>query len=431
VSYDWSIVGYGSHPIPGDPDTVLSSASAFRSTGEHITSAARSLEQLEAGDNRSEALSKILTNAHEVAGSLLQAVDRYYEASEALRTYGPIMAKAKAQAEAALQAAATARSQQQHAASNAHNLYEGARASQDPLQRDEFLAAYHHARAQAEDAAGSLAAAKARIEEAIQMRNAAGDHAASRLHVAISGKDINDTILDKVSDVWDDLVELGKDLYENFPAIKALVDTIAAIGKWIWDNIETIAVVLTVLSFLLGWVPFLGQALFVLARVANLIALVKSAVNMGGQFAKGVRTGDFSEFFIAAGMFVAFWGAGKLIGRAFGDLAKKPLTSLKMSTSHRFGTGVTNQIVADVKKPSTLRQVGAFLDLVEQPGSEMAQIDALIDNMRLTRPYYANFDVMALKLGEELAKEAVEVGGEMINIQLHQLVYLTEQGAVR
>jgi hypothetical protein len=355
---DWTSVGLHSHPIPGDPAVVQATAGAFRQTATRLGDAANGLRRLDSTETESLAVTKLLSNAREVAGLLELALDRYDVAADALAAYGPVQAEAKAKAEAAVRDAMTARGVHDRAAANANNLRLGAMTTIDPQQRQDFLQAYHQAKAQAADASSSYESARARVLGAIEERDRAAAHATRQISGAIADREINDDLFDQLGELWEGVKDLAAEVAKS-PLLKAAIDAAIAAATWVWENIDLIVLVLTVVAFAISWVPVLGQvavAIALAARVAVTIAKVIHAAKFAIAVAKGVRTGDYRDLVKEGAMLLLGKalgkGANKLVEKGMAQVGKKAVQglikeSVKQTRSYRtanntlFGGGKT------------------------------------------------------------------------------------------
>jgi len=411
---DWSSVGFHSHPIPGDPAAVQATASAFRETASRLSEAANGLRRLDSAETESLAVTKLLSNAREVAGLLELALDRYDVAADALAAYGPVQAQAKATAEAAVRDAMTARGLHDRAATNASNLRLGAMTTIDPQQRQDFLQAYHQAKAQAADASSSFESAKARVLGAISDRDRAADHAARQVSGAIANREINDDLFDQLGELWEGAQQFAADIVANNPLLKAVVDAAITAAKWVWDHIEQISLVLKVASILLGWVPFLGPALIILSRIADVVALIKAATTLAGSFAHGVQTGDFSGFLVGATLTVVTFG----IGRGIGKVAKADLSGVSKRAFDRTvsGQGFTKAVASVGRSHHPVNKGLSFLTLADESGSIHRTTDSLIDTLKQGHQPYADLvrDKIVVDLATSEANDIIGIGAGMV-----------------
>ena len=226
--YDWGSLGFHGNQLPGDPGVVADTATAFRSTADHLSLASRSLRRLDSSsDTCSEAVEKIVRKANDVADVLDRVYARYADASGALSAYAPVLALAQQQAEQALRGATQARHDHDVASNNAAQARAHALATVDPAQRQEFLQHYYAQRARAESASSSLDHARAVILQAMSDRDDAANRAAGQINDVIEDQNgLNDGLRDHLGEVLHDLKDLAAYVYEHDPLLKALVDGI-------------------------------------------------------------------------------------------------------------------------------------------------------------------------------------------------------------
>lgn len=321
--YDWSPVGYGSHPVPGDSSEVLRGAREFRATEGYLRSAAQGLAALESGtETESKAIDALDSDMRDLISVLWSALDRYDRAADALTTYAPIMLRAQEDAERALQAAANSRQDYERAASTANDLRRQTMYTFDPDQRRELLEGYNRAKGQASYAQADYLDAKGKIEDAVDMARAAGDRAADAIQSAISNKDLNDSLLDKLKEIGVAVVNIATD------ALKALGNGIKA---WFddelgWEILDWIALGLTaagIAALLIGIVfpPALavGAILLGVSKVLGVVSGIRSAYLGFGALMKGQWLDAGIHFGTAA---LAGFGLSK-IGKFGGKLIKK------------------------------------------------------------------------------------------------------------
>ena len=415
VCYDWSPVRYASHPIPGDPELVASSATAFHRTSDHLREAASGLRRLDGADLDSDATRALWSNAREVAGLLEQAFDRYEQAAGALAGYAPVLARAKADAEAALQAATSASRDYSRSSSQANSMLEGANSTIDPVQRQEFLSAFHQAKAHAENADANVHAARARIEAAIRDRDAAATRAAAQIHDTVSGRELNDDLMDQLRELYDNIRQFTSDLLANNPILKAFVDLMKSAALWVWEHIGEIALGLQIASLLLGWVPVLGQVLAVLAGIAKALALVKSLVDLGPAISTGLSTGDWSGFatealVLGAGLLVSK-GISKGLSKFFDAKRFAPLVKARdrVVVNQGFDKAYAGFNSTNATRFPSIKQ---YLGLSHAPGSRQAITDNLIDQLKGGGLYARDIQHSAFTI--DLAEGAANVVADQI-----------------
>ncbi len=301
-NYDWSPLGVWGDPVPGDPAYIARRAGSMRTSADAMLSAAHNLRRLEAPSTCSEAITKILVQSTKTAELLSEAGARYHSAATALSAYAPALTSAQAESLAALQQAGPSRATEQAAYKKSLGLYWQAKATLDPVEREHLIHQYHRAKAQQDQASGSLNAAKARLHEAIESRDAAAVRAADSVDAASTGGKLNDSAWDKFADF-----------------VEPLVDAVDKVGAWIWKHIDEISLVLTIAAIALAWVPGLNAVLAGLAMGARVLSAAKAGYALVAGVAQGLRTGQWGGAAMgAAGLLLSIVG-----GKAVGTLAKK------------------------------------------------------------------------------------------------------------
>jgi len=172
-----------------------------------------------------------------------------------------------------------------------------------------------HERQQLED---ELATAKKIWDDAETSKNHAAEQARSAIVEVVSGSRVHGL----KDSTWDKFKYYAGKAYEVFKIICDIAG---------------------VLSIFLGWVPFLGQALLVLAAVGALLSVVEAAVNVA------TGEGGWGDLFLAAGMAVLTIFGGKLLalgadavkGRAVLTLAERVGPSAARATE-----GVGSELTA-------------------------------------------------------------------------------------
>ncbi len=326
VCYDWSALGYHEDPIPGDPEQVEATAKSYASTSDTILQVSDYLAKLDGNGQQSLTITALKARSRELSGQLQSVSTRYTETAAALRYYAPELRAAQAIADAAISAGGPAESRRKSAKGNADSIWWGWKTTLEPAQATQFEESYFLAKSQADSAAADVAAAKTKILEAIHRRDTAADAAKSMIHSAIENSPVTDTVLDTFKEVFD----------------KA-VDILTKVGQWVWDNIDTIALVLTIAAAVTAFIPglnvispFLAGA----ARIANVISKVKAAVNTAKAVVKAVTTGDVSDLVAVGATYVAGKALGKLtglvtkpLGKAAGTMYGKALHAANKETS--------------------------------------------------------------------------------------------------
>ena len=311
--YDWSPLGLPADPAPGDPDLVQSQAAVLRGSAQSISEAAANLRSIQGADGvKSLAIAKIMVKADELAGQLDQASTRYQGAGDALAGYVPALRHAQSESVAALNAAASAGPTEKAAYQESLGHWWAAKTSLDPVDREEAIARFHKSNAKREHAKAELAAAKAKLQKALEQRDQAAEIAAGQIDVANKASGLNDS-------AWDKFLHF----------IQPAVDVVVTAGKWIWDNIDMISTVLNILAPVLGPIPVLGPVVGALAAVAGALALIKGAYTTLSAVGQGIQTGNWGPAILA--------GATLILTSKLGGVGKKAVGSLASSLGAKAG----------------------------------------------------------------------------------------------
>ncbi len=305
--HDWSLLGYGSDPIPGDPDAVEAAAKSYASTSDTILQVSDYLANLDGSGQQSKTITALKARSRELSGQLQNVSTRYSETAAALRYYAPELRAAQEIADAAFAQGEPAERERKEAAQNAWNLWSGWKVTLEPSQAKQFEDSYYLAKHQAENAKHNVDAAKTKIQEAIRRRDDAANAAKSMISTAINNSPVTDSLLDKFKEVFDKGVEI-----------------LTNVGKWIYDNIDTISLVLTIAATVVAFIPGLNviaPALFFLSKVATVISKVKSVITVVKSIVTAVKTGDFSGLVASGAAALAGMAVGKLGGAIAGKLA--------------------------------------------------------------------------------------------------------------
>ena len=328
--YDWSVVGFSSHPIPGDPSDVSVTARMFGRTADNLETASAGLKSMGRGGQTSEAIDKAVDNAHELASQLELACDRYRVAGGALSTYAGVLERAQRQAEEALQSASTAAAEGQQARQRANDLWWGAKTTFDDHERGEFLRYYHESTAAAESAESNLAAARARIQDAINDRDTAAEKAKGSINHVIAGRDLNDSITDKIGQFWKDSKGFLREVF---------------------DVLDIIGTILTAIGLVLLVTPAapIGGAFLGAAQLVGKVGLIGHILL---DIDEGVETGDWSALRDTGASAVVSVLLGRVIGKR---ITKGVFRGLAKSSQQRTGGygGVTKALTGKEPLPPT------------------------------------------------------------------------------
>ena len=343
---DRSPLGYSSDPVPGDAAHVAASGKSWASSADTIQDAAVNLTRLESPGTCSEAITKIMNEAHTIAGQLASVQDRYRVGSQALLAYAPVLERSQQVSLEALSAATQAKNRAHEAHARAQNYADQARGSTDQVQASHYIEAVQRENNVVTGANGDLASARSRLLEAIHDRDSAADSAANRINDAVNGSPVNDS-------AWDKFQELAA----------PVVEVLKNIGKWIWDNIDAIAMVLMVLAAVCAPIPIVGQVLAVLAMGAKILSMVKLAYTASTAIATGVKTGNWGPALMSVGMMAVAKFAPGFIGKVAGKYASKAVTGAvtKYNSWLKSSVQKQTQLIAD-KQVLKLSQSFAFLE---------------------------------------------------------------------
>lgn len=304
---DWSPLGWHEDPVPGDPDIVAGQVQIATETTKRLEQAAMNLRRLSGGEMCSEAIEKITAHARELAKGLDHAADRYDGLSRALSSYEPHLRHAQSESLQALRAAEPAARQAKTHKATVKEKYWAAASASDPETRTRLVDEMTQANSQLASANGAVEAAKSRLRLAISERDSAARVAEQTIRDNIDGSPLNDSAWDKFKDFV-------------APALEVLKN----IAQWVWDNIEIISLVLSIVAPLLAWVPVLGQVLMVLNVAAKALAAIKSVYQVGSAVVKASQSGDWSGVL----MLLAASAASKLVPKFVGKLAAKAAARL-------------------------------------------------------------------------------------------------------
>lgn len=299
--YDWTPLCAGD-PIPGSPDVLDRSAATFRTNAANIGQAIANLARLDCREeNYSVAILKIMEKADSVAISLTEVQERYRTLSTEVTGYATTLRQSQATSLRALERATEAARRKNEAWRRIAAAQPGT-LSIDQAVRDQAVYDHNRAVTDLRGANGEVASARALLQAAIQERDAAAEKAASRIHEEIDSSSINDTVSDHVANV------IGT------------IGTWVATGlKWIWDHIDTICLVLDVISLVLlatgvaapagAFLKGLTLTVSALSKGAKVLQLVKKSAYFGSSIAEAQRTGQWGPV-VSAGGSLAIAGVG-------------------------------------------------------------------------------------------------------------------------
>ena len=356
---DWSVVGFDSDPVPGDPVVVRQGGNDYVGVADAIRRCADSLRALDAGGSRgSESVEALLETRDDILSKVEVAEARYRSAGNALVEYAGALERAQTDSLNALAAARSAQLDVDEAVARAGRMRESA--GEYPEQGDgaDDRARYERA---ATTADADASAARGRVQAQRQViLNAMGerDTAAVKAQNAIDGAGD-----DGLGDSWWD-------------------DWGAKIASWVAKICDIVSAITGVLGLLVCWIPVIGQALagvlFAISAISGIVAAIAHvALAVGGE--ESWMEALISVAFAALGCLGlgAMKGVGKVMCKA---MAKQVENLAKVAGSSKSLLGKIGL--------RTLLRPGGF-------GRIMAQLSK-------NRPAFLNRNSMIGKLGEEI-----------------------------
>ncbi|WP_137845683.1 hypothetical protein [Microbacterium sp. 2FI] len=237
---NWSLVGYPSDPVPGDPSLVQTIGRLYVGTADSIDRAATNLTTALGDDfGRAKVLDAIRDQAEEVARRITMAEERYRGVGDAMIAYAAVLSQAQqdsadalADAEAAETTASSARWWVDHyqerfddpatPPANVPNL-----TSQLGIWQDRLGAA-----------GGAQAGAESAVATAVGNRDAAAGTAIADIRLVESSGDLNDGFWDNVSQ-W---VAEHKDVLDIIGNVLGAIAAIAAIAMLFIPGLNLLAI---------------------------------------------------------------------------------------------------------------------------------------------------------------------------------------------
>jgi len=202
---DWTPLGLSADPVPGDPERVSQEAAHLSRMATTLTDQIAALRKIADGGADAALVGqyaeKIRLSASDLAGQLGKVVGRYQKVSSALSQWVPDLEQAQAQSSAALtEAEGPYRTLQ---------IKPGFPASGKltPAQQQDKQ---HYDRSQ-QRAQSDLDAAKAKLANAVTVRDERASHWAGVINSAIDDG-VKDSFWDGVAGAWDDIAPFIRDL---------------------------------------------------------------------------------------------------------------------------------------------------------------------------------------------------------------------------
>ncbi len=374
---DWSALGLGGDPTPGDPVIVRDGGFHYREIAAQARRAHDTLTLLEAGASAgSKSVSALLENSLEIAAQLLTVSTRYQAAGDALVDYSFMLDQVQA---TTIQALNSARYAQEDVDDNHRQADMYARLAEELVseeqaeERSYYLRLEANRREEADDARIRVATQRELVAQAIVDRDTAANIAISRIEGVTAGDGLNDTW-------WDDwgakLVAFLTDIAE---VISAIAGILALLALFIPILGPALAGVLTIIAAVTAIVGALGNIALAAtgerswtAAVISIVGAVLACVGLGalkGSF--GALKGALGGFKAAGGV-KGFGGIAGLGKATLGNLTSALMTgmakaAMRIVPSLRAMTGKTvlKGPLSDFIKTQALRRTTKLLDPIE------------------------------------------------------------------
>lgn len=326
-TFDLSCVGGLSNQLDGDPDRLDHMVGVFRKNAGVMLDSASNLERLRAGtgEMRADGFTAAAKKAFEVESGIRAAAWYYQQVADAVAGFSPVLREAQRKAPASLDQLHQAEARKAVAQSDYERARHYAR-NVDPSTQQQGVSLANDANRRFASADASLTDARNALRAAASEVGQANDAAAAKVKTATDNAGLKDSL-------WDKLAKLGEMIG------KALV----AIGTFIWENLDTIVLVLTVVSFFIpGGAPVMAVINGAL-RILNVLSTVKSLVGYaqdGWEVVQAVQDGDWEKAgrkVLAVGAAFALRKVTSKVARVAGRASGKEMFSLdksgKMSTT--------------------------------------------------------------------------------------------------
>ncbi|GAA2002277.1 hypothetical protein [Microbacterium ulmi] len=353
---DWTALGYGADPVPGDPDRVSLIGRMYIGTAESIERAALNLEIALRDDfGQAETIDAIREVAGDVASRILRAHDRYRGVGDAMVAYAPALRTAQTDSASALQKAIDAHGEGRSARSMI-DYYEDriADPATPPANLASLQASLQTWRQRSTTATTDAASAAHQCIDAIAARDSAALVAIEAIREVEGTGELNDS-------PWDDIVQW---VQEN----KEMIDLVVDIVGYVATAVMVVAMFIPGLNVIVGLV----------ATIAAVVTLLNTAL----QVAAGTM-GPAEAMFNVAMAALTFVG-GRAIGQSLKNItqtAKQGVAAGIKGGAARAGLrGVTRQVAAsrvttaiNVSRPQQL----AVLDRLRYLTLDLREVSAL------------------------------------------------------
>lgn len=317
-TFDLSCVSGLSNQLDGDPDRLDQMVRIFRTNADVMDQSAGNLERLRSGTSEmvSQAFEKAAKKAYEVESGIRAAAYYYRQVADAVGDFSPVLREAQRKAPGYLDQLHQAEGRKAVAESDYERARHYARNVDPAVQQqgvdlaNQASSRYQSADSALNDARGALRAAASQVKEA-------NDAAATRVKSATDNAGLKDS-------VWDHLAKIAK----------VIGEALVAIGKFIWENLDTILLVLTIVSFFIPGGPAVMGAIRAVMTVLKVLSAIKTTIDMaqeGWEIVEAAKDGDWGTagrkaLGIAASIGVRY--ATKKLAHGLGRKAGKALYSL-------------------------------------------------------------------------------------------------------
>ena len=252
---DWSVVGFESDPVPGDPVVVRAGGTDYVGVADAIRRCADSLRALDAGGSRgSEAVEALLETRDDILEKVEVAEGRYRAAGNALVEYAGALERAQTDSVNALAAAESAQQDVDEAVGRAGRMRESAGEYPSEGEGADDRARYERA---ASTADSDASAARARVR--------------AQRQVILNAMSERDTAAVKAMNVIDGASDdgLGDSWWDDWGS---------KIVKWVAKICDIVSAITGLLGLLVCWIPVIGQALagvlFAISAITGVVAAI-------------------------------------------------------------------------------------------------------------------------------------------------------------
>lgn len=300
---DWSALGLGADPVPGDPDRVDLIGRLYIGTADSIVRAADDLDRIV--DDRfgqAQAIDAIRDEVEDVSRRIRRAEERYRGVGEAMVAYAPKLRTAQSDSALALQRAIDA--QADAATADRMVAYYDDRIA-DPATPPANLPALESSRAEwaaaRTTAGGASGSAEGLLADAVAHRDTAAGVASDAIRLVESSGDLNDSTWDNVS--------------QFIAEHKDTIDFIVNVVGWVATAVMVVAL----------FIPGLNVIVGIVATIAAIITLANAAL----QFAAG--TMGPVEALMNVGLAALTFVGGRAIASSLKSLSTTARTSIATS----------------------------------------------------------------------------------------------------